>query len=35
MSIDTSIFEQRRYKNLLDSMRPTPSFGLIVAALAL
>ena len=35
MSIDTSIFEERRYKNLLDSMRPTPSFGLIVAALAL
>ena len=32
---DTSIFQERRYQNLLDSMRPTPGFGLIAAALIL
>lgn len=33
MTTDTAIFQEQRYKYLLDSMRPTPSFGLIAAAL--
>ena len=35
MPVDTSIFQERRYKYLVDSMRPTPSFALIVGALTL
>ena len=35
MTTDTAIFQEQRYKYLLDSMRPTPSFGLIAAALTL
>ena len=35
MVVDTSIFQERRYKYLVNSMRPTPSFALIAAALTL
>ena len=35
MTTDTAIFQERRYQNLLNSMRPTPTFGLIATALTL
>ncbi len=35
MPTDTTIFQERRYQNLLNSMRPTPTFGLVAAALTL
>ena len=33
MTTDIKIFEEERYKNLIASMRPTPSFALITGAL--
>lgn len=35
MTNDTYIFQERRYQHLVDSMRPSPRFALIAAALTL